>query len=63
MVTADQDQREKVYGDLQRTLVEDAPVIMLYEPHQIIAYSRGLNNLTISPLGLVFAHEAYWSEE
>ena len=63
MVTADQAQRKNVYGDLQRTLVEDAPVIMLYEPHQIIAYSRGLNNLTISPLGLVFAHEAYWSEE
>ena len=63
MVTADQDARKKIYADLQRTLVEDAPVIMLYEINQIVAYSRGLKNLVISPLGLVFAYNAYWSDE
>lgn len=60
MVTANQDERKKVYEELQRTLVEDAPVIMLYEINQIVAYSRGLHNLTVSPLGLVFAYNAYW---
>ncbi|MBT5871957.1 MAG: glutathione ABC transporter substrate-binding protein [Candidatus Latescibacteria bacterium] len=63
MVTADQEVRKQVYADLQGTLVEDAPVIMLYEIYQIIAYSRGLKDLSISPLGLVFAHDAYWSKD
>jgi ABC-type transport system substrate-binding protein len=62
MVTADQNERRKVYEALQRTLVEDAPVIMLYEINQIVAYSRGLHDLVISPLALVFGHKAYWSE-
>ena len=63
MVTANQDKRKEIYEELQRILVEDAPVLMLYEINQIIAYSTGLNDLTISPLGLVFGYNAYWSEQ
>ncbi|MBM3262460.1 MAG: glutathione ABC transporter substrate-binding protein [candidate division Zixibacteria bacterium] len=61
MVTADREARRQVYADLQRTLVEDAPVLMLYEINQIVAYSRGLENLVISPLALVFGYKAHWS--
>jgi peptide/nickel transport system substrate-binding protein len=50
----DLDSQRKAAGELQKTLLDDTPVLFAYFTDALAAAKKGLNGVQISPLGQVW---------
>ncbi len=55
--------RSVIYDEIQRILVEDVPVIVLFEMHFITVYNKKFSDLIISPLGVYASFDRAWLGE
>ncbi|MGH7394756.1 MAG: peptide-binding protein, partial [Candidatus Methylomirabilales bacterium] len=49
-----QERRKAIYGELQRVLAEDQPVVFLYVPDALMAVSSRIRGIEPAPAGIAW---------